>query len=72
MKQIIKSALLRFARGFFYEGVSAMALITPISVESWNDFGAWLSALGIACMFGALSGGLQALDKYVRDLKSES
>ena len=71
MKQIIKRALNRFLRGFVAGGIGAMALITPVGIESFTDISNWLVALLLAGTVGAISGGLQALDKYWRDLKEE-
>mgnify|MGYP001103299743 CR=1 FL=1 len=71
MKQIIKSALMRFLRGFVAGGIGAMALITPVGIQNFNDISSWLVALLLAGIVGAISGGLQALDKYFRDSKNE-
>lgn len=71
MKQIIKRALNRFLRGFIAGGVGAMALITPVGIQNFNDISSWLVALLLAGTVGAISGGLQALDKYIRDSKNE-
>jgi len=71
MNEIIKRALNRFLRGFIAGGVGAMALITPVGIQNFNDISSWLVALLLAGIVGAISGGLQALDKYWRDLKEE-
>lgn len=49
-----------------------MALITPVGIQNFNDISSWLVALLLAGIVGAISGGLQALDKYWRDLKEEA
>lgn len=71
MKQIIKSALMRFLRGFIAGGVGAMALILPVGIQNFEDVSGWLIAMLLAGTVGAISGGLQALDKYIRDSKNE-
>lgn len=71
MKQIIKSALMRFLRGFIAGGVGAMSLILPVGIQNFEDVSSWLIALLLAGTVGAISGGLQALDKYIRDSKNE-
>jgi hypothetical protein len=71
MKQIIKSALMRFLRGFIAGGIGAMALILPVGIQNFNDLSSWLVGLLLAGLVGAISGGIQALDKYFRDSKNE-
>ena len=71
MNEIIKRALNRFLRGFIAGGVGAMALILPVGIQNFEDVSSWLIAMLLAGTVGAISGGLQALDKYIRDSKNE-
>jgi len=72
MTQKIKSALLRFARGFASGALSAMVIIVPGSMGSWGDLSTWIGALSLAGVFGGITGAILAIDKYIRDLKSEN
>lgn len=71
MTQKIKSALLRFVRGFVSGAISAMVVIAPNSMNDWSDLSTWLGALTLAGAFGGISGALLALDKFIRDSLSE-
>ena len=71
METIIKRALIRFVRGFIFAGISAMAIIIPNSMDSWGDLSTWIGILLLAGTFAGITGGLQAIDKYLRDLKNE-
>ena len=48
-----------------------MALILPVGIQNFNDLSSWLVGLLLAGLVGAISGGIQALDKYFRDSKNE-
>ena len=71
MTQKIKSALLRFIRGFVSGAISAMVVIAPNSMNDWSDLSTWLGALSLAGIFGGITGVLLAMDKYIRDTMSE-
>ena len=61
-----KVVLVRFIRGFVASAISAMVIVVPSTVSSWNDLGGWLSSLAVAAIAGGLSGALLALDKSLR------
>lgn len=66
MEYTIKSLALRFLRGFIAGAVATMATMTPTIVNNWRDIFVWLSALAVAGIVGGITGGLLALDKYLR------
>lgn len=61
-----KSLVQRFLRGAVAGAVSTMIVVAPNSILSWSDVTGWLMTLAIAGVIGAISGGLMALDKYIR------
>lgn len=66
MDAVFKSVLFRFLRGTVAGAVSTMIVLMPMSITSWKEVSTWLSALAIAGVAGAISGLLQAIDKYLR------
>ena len=71
MEYTIKSLALRFLRGAIAGAVSTMVVMTPSIIKEWRDIMVWLSALAIAGIVGAISGGLLAVDKYIRANNSD-
>lgn len=61
-----KSLVKRFLRGAVAGAISTMIIVAPNSILSWSDVGGWLMTLAIAGVVGSISGGLLALDKYIR------
>jgi len=66
MEEKIKAVLYRFLRGFVAGAVSATVVMVPLSVGTWGEFYSWVSTLTIAFLTGGLSGGIMAIDKYLR------
>jgi hypothetical protein len=66
MNTTLKIVGARFLRGLAAGAVSAMIIIVPSSTTSWLDLRAWLMALVIAGLFGGITGGLLAIEKYLR------
>jgi hypothetical protein len=65
MEYTFKSLALRFARGFIAGAVAAMTTIA-ITFKNWEEVGTVLSVIGLIGLAGGISGGLLALDKYIR------
>jgi hypothetical protein len=66
MNQTLKSVILRFVRGCVAGAVSTMLTITLSAPSTWREMYAILSSLALAGTIGAITGGLMALDKYLR------
>lgn len=64
MSQKIKSVLIRFLKGFISGAVSSMTLVSLSAPVVWSDFKGIFTALGIAGLFGGLTGLLLALEKW--------
>lgn len=64
MTNKIYSILKRFLKGIISGAVSAMMVVQLIQPTNWHDFGSIFNSLGIACVFGALTGLLLALNKW--------
>lgn len=61
-----KAILYRFLRGFVAGAVATMTTITIAQAVTWKDVIDILNNLAIAGITGGISGGLLALDKYLR------
>lgn len=61
-----KSLLLRFVRGAISGAVSSMAVLQIAGAHSFADVKAFLYSLAIAGLVGAVTGGILAVDKYIR------
>lgn len=61
-----KAILYRFLRGFVAGAVATMTTITIAQAVTWKDVIDVLNNLAIAGITGGISGGLLALDKYLR------
>lgn len=70
MSEATKRVLMRFLRGGIATAVTTMVLTIPANVSSLGDIMGWLNVLAVAAIFGFVSGGLLAADKYFRDSKS--
>jgi hypothetical protein len=57
---------LRFVRGFAAGMVGSFAALSPVVFNSWADVHTWLITAGFAALSGGLTGGILALDKYLR------
>lgn len=66
MTQTTKSVILRFARGTVAGAVSAMLTISIANPSTWKEMSLMMSALALSGIIGAISGFLQAADKWVR------
>lgn len=62
----VKGIGLRFLRGFVAGAVGAMAPIGFVAAK-WGDVITGLSVLGLVGLSGGVTGGLLALDKYIRE-----
>ena len=71
MQYTFKSLAFRFLRGFIAGAVATMATMTPSIIASWRDLGIWLAALSLAGIVGGITGGILAIDKYVRSVNSD-
>jgi hypothetical protein len=63
---IVKGVLYRFLRGFLSGAVATLATIQMVAPANWADLGVILNTLAIAAVVGGISGGVLALDKYLR------
>jgi len=61
----IKGLGLRFLRGFV-AGATGAAAPVVIVFKDWDNVIPVLSVLGLAALAGGITGGILALDKYVR------
>ena len=61
-----QSVLKRFLRGALAGAVGSIATISVFGGNSLVDLEAWLTALLISGISGAIAGGVLALDKYLR------
>lgn len=61
-----KIVFLRFLRGAVAGAVASMIGLQVVGVHSFSDLQAFFSSLAIAGIFGGVTGGLLALDKYFR------
>lgn len=62
---------LRFLRGAISGAVSSMVILQVAGAHSFSDVLHFWSALGIAGLMGATTGGLLAIDKYIRTAPEE-
>lgn len=66
MQEILKPVLLRFARGFVAGAIASLGTISLTTVGTWHDLSSALTALAYSLAVGGITGGLMALDKYLR------
>ncbi len=66
MSDFTKTILLRFVRGAVSGAISAMIVILPVGIQTFEQLNQWLISLALAGIVGLISGGLQALDKAYR------
>ena len=67
MNEEIKIVLMRFFRGVVAGAVASMTtFLATGSISNWTEFSGWIRALSFAGVIGAITGGLLALDKYIR------
>lgn len=66
-----KRIALRFARGFAAGAVGAMASVTVADASTWADLGGVLMNLVFALFSGGLSGGILAVDKWLREKQKD-
>jgi len=66
---MFKRILNRFLRGTIAGSIAAMAMIIPSNISDFNGLSDWLVALLLAGIIGAITGGIMAVDKYLRDTK---
>lgn len=60
---MIKSVFKRFLKGLIGGAITSMAMVTITQPTVWSDFKPLLSSLGIACVYGAITGSLLAINK---------
>ena len=63
---LIKILSLRFIKGFIGGAISAMVVLTSFNGGDLDDLGLWLAKLGFAATIGGISGGINALGKFLR------
>lgn len=56
----------RFLRGALAGAISALAAITPVSLNNIGELRTWLFMAGFAALSGFLTGGILTLDKALR------
>lgn len=61
-----KTLWLRFLRGAISGAVSSMAVLQVAGAHSFADVATFAHSLGVAGLMGAITGGILALDKYIR------
>lgn len=61
-----KTLWLRFFRGAISGAVASMTALQVAGAHSFAEVGSFIHSLGIAGIMGAITGGLLALDKYIR------
>lgn len=61
---MIKSIIVRFLKGMIAGAVSAMGLVSISQPVVWSDFNAIFMNLGIAGIYGSITGLLLALEKW--------
>lgn len=64
--EIGKTLWLRFLRGAISGAVSSMAVLQLSGAHSFSDVASLTYSLGVAGLMGAITGGILALDKYIR------
>lgn len=62
---MFKSIITRFLKGAISGAVASMAMVSLTQPTAWVDFNSLLNSLGLACAFGATTGLLLALQKYI-------
>lgn len=62
----VKGIGLRFLRGFAAGAIGTMAPIGIVTAK-WGDVITGLSVLALVGLSGGITGGLLALDKYIRE-----
>ena len=65
MTNKINSVLIRLLKGIIAGAIASMGLVTLSQPAIWSDFNTMLSHLGLALVYGAVTGLLLALQKYV-------
>lgn len=63
---LAKSVGVRFVRGFLAGAVSTMVTVGAINVQSLHDLASWLGVLGLSAIVGGITGGILAVDKFMR------
>jgi len=63
---MFKIIFARFLRGFVAGAVGAVALLSPAAIQDFKNLTSWLTLLLIAVIQGGITGGILALDKYLR------
>ena len=71
MNNIYNRALLRFLRGGLAGAFATMVMILPMNTSKWSDLWFWIQALVLSGLFGFISGGVLAIDKFLRDKSSK-
>ncbi len=67
---LAKGVFYRFLRGFVAGAVASMASMVPFMGNGdWKALYTWLSLLCFAGVAGGITGGILALDKYIRETK---
>ena len=66
VKTKVKIAFFRFVRGAIAGATASMIGLNVVGVSTFVDLQVFLSSLGVAGAFGGITGGLLALDKYLR------
>lgn len=66
MENLGKTLWLRFLRGAIAGAVSSGGTITFIGHNTFTDLRTFLATLSIALIVGALTGGILAVDKFMR------
>ena len=72
--QLLKRIAMRFARAFIAGAFAAMATLgsaMTLNGADWSVLLNWLGLLIVAGIVGGISGGIQAVDLYLRNKDSQ-
>jgi len=64
---ILVRAFYRFLRGAVAGAVASMLTVSAMTPDDWNNMAVWGQKLLFSGMIGFATGGLMAVDKYLRD-----
>lgn len=67
-----KTLWLRFLRGAISGAVASMTTLQVAGAHSFADVTSFVHSLGVAGIMGAITGGLLAVDKYIRSSDSSA
>lgn len=63
---LFRSVVNRFFRGYFAGAIGAMVPLLSVNVSNLGDLKVWFASLLLASVVGGVTGGILALDKFLR------